>query len=88
MKKIIKKILKEEFEYSDTQSDKHNICDIMTVNSIEEIVELVRGMEGIKDNKKEVVSLLKDIQKDKKRLSNNSDILNTYLRKIQNILCK
>jgi hypothetical protein len=88
MKKIIKKILKEEFEYLDTQSDKHNICDIMTVNSIEEIVELVRGMEGIKNNKKEVVSLLKDIQKDRKRLSNNSDILNTYLRKIQNILCK
>jgi hypothetical protein len=88
MRNIIKKILKESFENPDTQSSKHNICDVITINSVDEIIDLLKKMPSIKDNKKEIISLLKTMQKDKKTLSNNSDIHNTYLRKIQNILCK
>jgi hypothetical protein len=87
-KNLIRKILKEEFKNKDTQSNENNICDVMSINSVDEIIDLLKKMPSIKDNKKEIISLLRTMQKDKKTLSNNSDIHNTYLRKIQNILCK
>jgi sulfite reductase alpha subunit-like flavoprotein len=88
MKNIIKKILKEEFKNQDTQSNENNICDVMSINSVEEIIDLLKKMPSVKDNKYEIISLIKDLKKEKYSLSNDLDILNTYLRKIQNILCK
>jgi predicted histidine transporter YuiF (NhaC family) len=85
MKKIIKKILKEEFENKNISSD-NNICDIMTVNSLEEILGLLKNMD-LRGKEKEIKNLLISMEKEKERLSNNKDIFNSYLRKIQNILC-
>ena len=76
----------QEFKNQHTSSSDHNICDVMTINSLEEILELLKGMD-YGDNKSEIESILTNMEQEKKELSNNVDILNNYLRKVQNILC-
>ena len=86
-----KGLIKEDDQNSDTMSSEQNICDIMTSNSWDNIESLLNTMDSvIKDEnlKKQIKDLYKQSQEDLSNLSNDEDIINTYLRKIQNVVCK
>jgi hypothetical protein len=88
MKNIIKRILREEFENSEVMSTEHNICDIMTVNSWEEIQSLLDDMEYDDKYSDEIQSIRQQTEKDIKGIAGDADVYNTYLRQIQNIVCR
>ena len=85
-----KKLILED-QNPDTSSDTKNICDIMTVNSWDEILELLNTMDSVKGSdkiKKDIKNFYQKSKEEMSTLSNDEDIMNTYLRKIQNELCK
>jgi uncharacterized protein (UPF0147 family) len=91
MKSLIRKILKEEFQSSNTMSSEQNICDIMTANSWSDIESLLKKMDSvIKDEnlKKQIKDLYNQSKNELSKQGNDKDIINSYLRKIQNIICK
>lgn len=72
-------------------SSEHNICDVMTANSWADIETLLKKMDSvIKDEnlKKQIKDLHNQSQKELGKQGNDEDIINGYLRKIQNIICK
>lgn len=88
MRNLIRKILLEEFDNEEVMSQEHNICDIMSANSWDGIDELLDKMEYDNQYQEEIDELREDMQKEMDALSNDKDIVNTYLRKIQNIVCR
>ena len=88
MKSLIRKILKEEFQNDEVMSSEHNICDIMMVNSWEEIQELLDKMDYDNQFQSEIDDIRNKMNQELDFLSSDLDVANTYLRKIQNIVCK
>ena len=87
MKTLIRKILKEEFKNDEVMSQEHNICDIMTANSWDEIDDLLDKMEYDDQYQKKIDKIRDNMQSEMDDLSNDKDIANTYLRRVQNIVC-
>ena len=87
MKTLIRKILKEEFKNDEVMSQEHNICDIMTANSWDEIDDLLDEMEYDDQYQKKIDKIRDNMQSEMDDLSNDKDIANTYLRRVQNIVC-
>ena len=87
MKTLISKILKEEFKNDEVMSQEHNICDIMTANSWDEIDDLLDKMEYDDQYQKKIDKIRDNMQSEMDDLSNDKDIANTYLRRVQNIVC-
>ena len=92
MRNIIRKILKEE---SDKQTDlansnttEYNICDDFSVNTYEDLVDLINKAHVSKEDDPKIEKLLVQLKKDNDRLGNDLDNLNTYQHKIANLLCK
>ena len=86
-----KGLIKEDDQNSDTMSSEQNICDIMTSNSWDDIESLLNTMDSvIKDEnlKKQIKDLYDKSQEELSKQGNDEDIINTYLRKIQNVVCK
>jgi len=86
-----KGLIKEDDQNSDTMSSEQNICDIMTSNSWDDIESLLNTMNSvIKDEnlKKQIKDLYDKSQEELSKQGNDEDIINTYLRKIQNVVCK
>lgn len=86
-----KGLIKEDGQNSDTMSSEQNICDIMTSNSWDDIESLLNAMDSvIKDDnlKKQIKNLYDESQELLNKQGNDEDIINTYLRKIQNVVCK
>lgn len=88
MKNLIKKILREDFKNAEVMSSERNICDIVSANSWDEIEELLDEMVYDDQFKSQIEKLKKKMKQEKDRLGNDLDITNTYLRKIQNMVCK
>jgi hypothetical protein len=88
VKSLIRKILKEEFQNDEVMSQEKNICDIMVVNSWDEIEELLDVMEYDEQYQEEIDSIKRGWEKEIKSQANDLDTTNFYLRKIQNIICK
>lgn len=88
MKSLIRRILKEEFQNNEVMSSEHNICDIMMVNSWEEIEELLDNMDYDNQFQSEIDNIRDKMNQELDFLSSDLDVANTYLRKIQNIVCK
>ena len=88
MKSLIRKILKEEFQNDEVMSQEKNICDIMVVNSWDEIEELLDVMEYDEQYQEKIDNIKRGWEKEIKSQSNDLDTTNFYLRKIQNIICK
>jgi len=89
---LIRKILKEE---SDKQTDltnsnsaERNICDDFSVDTYEDLVDLINKAHVSKEDDPKIEELLAQLKKDNKRLGNDLDNLNTYQHKIANLLCK
>jgi hypothetical protein len=88
MKRLIKKILKEEFINHEVNSTEINICDIMSANTWDEIEDLLDKMEYDNKFQPQIDKIRAKMQKDLDALGNDKDVVNTYLRHIQNIVCK
>jgi hypothetical protein len=88
MKSLIRKILKEEFQNNEVMSSEHNICDVMMINSWEEIQELLDNMDYDNQFQSEIDDIRNKMNQELDFLSSDLDVANTYLRKIQNIVCK
>lgn len=88
MKKLIKKILKEEFNNPEVMSPKRNICDVMSVNSWDEIQELLDNMEYDENYESEIHTIYNNMVEELEFLQGDYDVYNNYLREIQNLLCK
>lgn len=88
MKDLIKKILKEEFDNEEVMSTEHNICDIMTVNSWDEIEDLLDKMEYDDKYQKEIESIRQQTKRDIEDIGGDADVYNNYLREIQNLVCR
>lgn len=88
MKGLIRKILKEEFDNEEVMSQEKNICDIMSANTWDEIQELLDKMKYDDQFRPQINKLKSDMEKELDDLSNDKDVVNTYLRKIQNIVCR
>tara|TARA_R110001592_G_scaffold53687_6_gene164689 strand:- start:3516 stop:3794 length:279 start_codon:yes stop_codon:yes gene_type:complete len=92
MRNLIRKILKEE---SDKQTDlvnsnsaERNICDDFSVDTYEDLVDLINKAHVSKEDDPKIEKLLIQLKKDNERLDNDLDNLNTYQHKIANLLCK
>jgi hypothetical protein len=88
MKNLIRKILKEEFKNKDTDSPETNICDVMSVNSLDEIDLLLRDMDYDSKTSRVIDNIKRECVKELETQSHDGDTLNTYFRYIQNMLCK
>lgn len=88
MKSLIRKILKEEFQNDEVISSEHNICDVMVANSWEEIEKLLKKTEYDDQFQTEIDKIKEKWEKEVKSQSHDLDSTNTYLRMVQNIVCK
>jgi hypothetical protein len=88
MRTLIKKILKESFVNPDVDSTEHNICDVMSVNSWDEIDSLLSNMSYGEDITKKIEVIKAECESEVNNQSHDGDSFNFYLRKIQNILCR
>jgi 3-deoxy-D-manno-octulosonic acid (KDO) 8-phosphate synthase len=70
-----------------TETTERTICNISTANNIQEISELLDIVNIPTDLRSEITDLLKNAMYSQTKLDNDLDIVNTTLRKIQNILC-
>ena len=70
-----------------TETTEKTICNISTASDVQEITELLDKVNIPIELKGEISDLLKNAMYSQTKLSNDLDILNTTLRKIQNILC-
>jgi hypothetical protein len=73
---------------SDVESEKHNLCDELTADTIGEVKSLLDKMKSDDKYSKEINKLIKKMGDEMDRLSSDKDVVNTYLRMIQNIVCK
>jgi hypothetical protein len=78
LKKIITRIIRENI----------NICNILNVNTSEELLDLLNSIDIHKDDVEKVDKIVEKMKKDMKNLSSKYDILDTYLHDIQDIICK
>ena len=86
----IKEMMGIIVEYNDmdaSPTDNNDLCDELTINSIDELLSKLRGMNIPKKDKPKIINLIKKMKKETELLDSDLDISNTYLRYIQNILC-
>ena len=92
MRNLIRKILKEESDkqtdLANSNSTERNICDDFSVNTYEDLVDLINKAHVSKEDDPKIEKLLVQLRKDNERLGNDLDNLNTYQHKIANLLCK
>jgi hypothetical protein len=92
MKKLIRRILKEE---SDKQTDlansntsERNICDDFSAESYEDLINLINKSHVSKEDHGNIEKLLDDLKKEMKDLGTDKDLINTYQHKIASRLCR
>lgn len=83
-----KGLIKEDDQNPETMSSEHNICDIMTANSWKEIEVLLDKTEYDNQFQTEIDKIKKKWENEVKSQSHDQDSTNTYLRMVQNIVCK
>ena len=89
MRKLIRKILKEESDkqtdLANSNSTERNICDDFSVDTYEDLVDLINKAHVSKEDDPKIEKLLVQLKKDNERLGNDLDNLNTYQHKIANV---
>lgn len=92
MRNLIRRILKEESDkqtdLANSNSTERNICDDFSVDTYEELIDLINKAHVSKEDDPKIEKLLIKLKKDNDRLGNDLDNLNTYQHKIANLLCK
>ena len=85
--KNIMGLLVESNDMDSSPTDNNDLCDELTVSSIDELLSKLRGMNIPKKDKPEIINIIKKMKEETELLDSDLDISNTYLRHIQNILC-
>ncbi len=92
MKKLIRRILKEESDkktdLDNSNSEKHNICDDFSAESYEDLVDLINKSHVSKEDDIKIEKLLDELKSDIKKLDTDRDLINTYQHKISTLLCR
>jgi len=92
MRSLIRKILKEESDkqtdLANSNSTERNICDDFSVDTYEDLIDLINKSHVSKEDDPKIEKLLIQLKKDNDKLGNDLDNLNTYQHKIANLLCK
>jgi len=92
MRSLIHKILKEESDkqtdLANSNSTERNICDDFSVDTYEDLIDLINKSHVSKEDDPKIEKLLIQLKKDNERLGTDLDNLNTYQHKIANLLCK
>ena len=92
MRSLIRKILKEESDkqtdLANSNSTERNICDDFSVDTYEDLIDLINKSHVSKEDDPKIEKLLIQLKKDNDQLGNDLDNLNTYQHKIANLLCK
>ena len=92
MRSLIRKILKEESDkqtdLANSNSTERNICDYFSVDTYEDLIDLINKSHVSKEDDPKIEKLLIQLKKDNDQLGNDLDNLNTYQHKIANLLCK
>ena len=92
MRSLIRKILKEESDkqtdLANSNSTERNICDDFSVDTYEDLIDLINKSHVSKEDDPKIEKLLIQLKKDNERLGTDLDNLNTYQHKIANLLCK
>ena len=68
-------------------SDNKDLCDEITVNTEKELRDKMRGMSIPAEDKKKIEKEIADMRKGIKDLDVDGDVANTYMRRIQNMIC-
>jgi len=68
-------------------SDNKDLCDELTVSSEKELRSKMKGMNIPKEDKVKIEKEIDDMNKYMKAWDSDLDVANTYLRRIQNMLC-
>ena len=92
MKKLIRRILKEESDkqtdLANSQSTENNICDDFSAESYENLVDLINKSHVSKEDDPIIEKLLNQLKSDMKKLDTDKDLINTYQHKIATQLCR
>jgi len=92
MRSLIRKILKEESDkqtdLANSNSTERNICDDFSVDTYEDLIDLINKSHVSKEDDPKIEKLLIQLKKDNERIGTDLDNLNTYQHKIANLLCK
>lgn len=73
---------------SNSQDADYNICDDFSVNSMEELISLLKRTDIKPEQKDEIQKLIDELKASNDYLSNDLDNFNTVTHKISTILCK
>jgi len=71
----------------ENQKNDIDLCDELTVSSLSELKSKMKGMKISKKDRQEVNKLIGDMKKELKYLDSDLDVFDTYLHKIQSIIC-
>ena len=72
---------------SENQKNDIDLCDELTVSSLSELKSKMKGMKISKKDRQEVNKLIGDMKKELKYLDSDLDVFDTYLHKIQSVIC-
>tara|TARA_R110000824_G_scaffold4945_17_gene23216 strand:+ start:29 stop:6784 length:6756 start_codon:yes stop_codon:yes gene_type:complete len=81
------KSLNESEDKDVSGTDNKDLCDEATVSSEKELRAKMRGMKISAEDKKKIEKEIGDMRKGIKDLDVDKDVTNTYMRRIQNMLC-
>ena len=73
---------------SDAESPKHNLCDELTADTVGEVKSLLNKMKSDDKYSDEINIIIKKMEDDVDYLDSDKDVVNTYMRMIQNLVCK
>lgn len=88
MKNFIKNRVRNFLMESNSQDADYNICDDFSVNSMEELISLLKRTDIKPEQKGEIQKLIDELKTSNDYLSNDLDNFNTVTHKISTILCK
>jgi hypothetical protein len=88
MKNFIKNRVRNFLMESNSQDTDYNICDDFSVNSMEELISLLKITDIKPEQKDEIKKLIDELKTSNDYLSNDLDNFNTVTHKISTILCK
>lgn len=71
----------------ENQKNDMDLCDELTISSLKELRQKMRGMKISQKDRKEVNRLIKNMKRDAKYLSSDLDVFDTYTHMIQSVLC-
>ena len=72
---------------TENQKNDMDLCDEFTVDSLSELKSKMEGMDISKEDRQEVNRLISNMEKELKDLDTDLDVLNTYLHRIQSVIC-